>query len=78
MSGSSFLWACVLVVVVGLSYCVVIVAVIVAAESLVADVAENQKSGTDHGHTAFSGEIQNVVAEDGSDEDECYANQAIA
>lgn len=65
-------------VVVGLSYCVVIVAVIVATESLVADVAENQKSGADHGYTAFSGEIQNVVAEDGSYEDESYANQAIA
>ena len=50
-----------------LGHCIVVVAVIVAAESLIADVAENEECGPGHRYTALAGEVQQVVTENG-----CY------
>ena len=54
----------------GLGHCIVVMAVIVNAESLIADVAENEECGPSHRYTALAGEVQQVVTEDGCYEDE--------
>ena len=61
-----------------LGYCIVIVAMVVAAESLIADVAENEECGPSHRYTALAGEIQQVVTEDGCNEDESDSNDAVS
>lgn len=66
-----------MVMVVRLCYGVVIVAVIVAAQPLVADVTEDQEGRPDHRYTAFTREIEKVVAEDGGDQDETDPDEAV-
>jgi hypothetical protein len=59
------------------SHCVVIVAIIVVAEPLVADVAENEEGRADHRDAALAREIQNIVSKDGRDENESDSDEPV-
>lgn len=61
-----------------LGHCIVVVAVIAAAESLIADVAENEECGPGHRYTALAGEVQQVVTENGCYENESNSNEAVS
>jgi hypothetical protein len=61
-----------------LGQCIVIVAMIVTAEALVADVAEDKESRPSHCNAAFTCQIQNVVSEDGRDKDESDSDEPVS